>query len=83
VTGVGQQLLQQTLSSPVPSHLLPSSNSATTRNSGGKVVTESKHSKIIKCQSRLEPDYTKDRMRMNRYIHQQRTKRDIQEEKLW
>ena len=48
VTGIGQQQPQQTSSPPLPSVLGPSSNGATTGNSGGKIVKEPAHSKIIK-----------------------------------
>jgi len=48
VTGIGQQQPQQTSSPPLPSVLGASSNGATTGNSGGKIVKEPAHSKIIK-----------------------------------
>jgi hypothetical protein len=49
ITGVGQQPQQSSLS-PTPSSPLtsPSSSNAATENSGGKIVKEPAHSKIIK-----------------------------------
>jgi hypothetical protein len=47
VTGIGQQT-QQTSSPPLPSAPAPSSNGDTAGNSGGKIVKEPAHSKIIK-----------------------------------
>jgi hypothetical protein len=45
--GIGQQP-QQTSSPPLPSAPAPSSNGDTTGNSGGKIVKEPAHSKIIR-----------------------------------
>jgi hypothetical protein len=47
VTGIGQQP-QQTSSPPLPSAPAPSINGDIAGNSGGKIVKEPTHSKIIK-----------------------------------
>jgi hypothetical protein len=48
VTGIGQQPQQTSSSPPLPSAPAPSSNGDTAGNSGGKIVKEPAHSKIIK-----------------------------------
>jgi hypothetical protein len=48
VTGIGQQPQQTSSSPPLPSAPAPSSNGDTGGNSGGKIVKEPEHSKIIK-----------------------------------